>query len=193
MPMDERRAMIAREAIPLFIQYGAAVTTRQLADHLNLAEGTIFRAFGDKESLIKAVVEAYFDQAHESVAPELADPELSLQDKVSALVRTARRRTEGMFAILSLLESDEAHRILKGHKHRHFEDISEDTFAADLEQLNFSPEQLGPILRLVLIAASAPPMAAGKRPEDEDLVKFIMYGLAGEESTRPNDQPGGNR
>ena len=53
MTPDDRRAMIAEQAIPLFIEFGSSLTTRQLAEHLGIAEGTIFRAFGDKDALVR--------------------------------------------------------------------------------------------------------------------------------------------
>ena len=56
MTPEDRRAMIAEQAIPLFIEFGSSLTTRQLAESLGIAEGTIFRAFGDKDALVRASV-----------------------------------------------------------------------------------------------------------------------------------------
>ena len=78
MTPDDRRAMIAEQAIPLFIEFGGSLTTRQLAEHLGIAEGTIFRAFGDKDTLVRASVRAFFDRAEAQVATGIVDPSLPL-------------------------------------------------------------------------------------------------------------------
>ena len=61
LPPSERRAEIIAATLPLVLAHGAAVTTRQIAEAAGIAEGTIFRVFPDKESLIEAVVESAFD------------------------------------------------------------------------------------------------------------------------------------
>ncbi|MER5420166.1 TetR/AcrR family transcriptional regulator [Streptosporangium roseum] len=51
--------MIVRAALPLVAEYGAAVTTSQIARAAGIGEATIFRAFTDKDELLDAcVVEA---------------------------------------------------------------------------------------------------------------------------------------
>lgn len=63
LPPDERRAAVAAAALPLLMQYGTSVTTKQIAEAAGIAEGTIFRAFADKEAVVKAAVELAFDPA----------------------------------------------------------------------------------------------------------------------------------
>lgn len=59
----ERRAAIIAATIPLLRSHGPSVTTRQIAAAADVAEGTIFSVFDDKESLIAAAVEAALDPA----------------------------------------------------------------------------------------------------------------------------------
>ena len=46
--------MIVQAALPLVAEYGAAVTTQQVANAAGVGEATIFRAFADKETLLAA-------------------------------------------------------------------------------------------------------------------------------------------
>ncbi|MCF3146021.1 TetR/AcrR family transcriptional regulator [Streptomyces platensis] len=48
--------MIVAAALPLVAEYGAAVTTGQIARAAGIGEGTIFRAFKDKDELLDACV-----------------------------------------------------------------------------------------------------------------------------------------
>jgi len=63
MSRDDRRAAIASATVPLLARYGAAVTTRQIAQAANVAEGTLFRAFEDKDELLHAALVAALDPA----------------------------------------------------------------------------------------------------------------------------------
>ncbi|MFJ2894050.1 TetR/AcrR family transcriptional regulator [Streptomyces sp. NPDC087218] len=56
MDLESRREMIVRAALPLVIEHGSAVTTRQVARAAGIGEGTIFRVFADKDELLDACV-----------------------------------------------------------------------------------------------------------------------------------------
>ncbi len=171
--------MIAAAAIPLFLEHGAALTTRQLADQLGIAEGTIFRAFGDKDALVRGVVDAFFDHADQSLAPELADPDLPLAEKLRVTIRDGRARARGVFAMISLLEPGEAHDYMKQRRHGQAEKAATIAFAADADEINMPPERVDALIRLLVIAASAPHLCGGTPPSDDELVDFALYGIVG--------------
>jgi AcrR family transcriptional regulator len=56
MSPEQRRAMIVAAALPLVAEYGAKVTTSQVAKNAGIGEATIFRVFDDKEQLLDAVL-----------------------------------------------------------------------------------------------------------------------------------------
>ncbi|HVV13496.1 helix-turn-helix domain-containing protein [Amycolatopsis sp.] len=59
MSPEDRRQMLVRAVLPLVVEHGAAVTTAQIARAAGIGEGTIFRAFKDKDELVDAcLVEA---------------------------------------------------------------------------------------------------------------------------------------
>ncbi len=62
MPPEERRAAIVAATLPLLLERGLPLTTREIAEAAGIAEGTIFRVFPDKEAVVEATVEAAFDQ-----------------------------------------------------------------------------------------------------------------------------------
>src|SRR3954469_4423303 len=61
MAPDERRRAIVDVVVPLLLEHGGDVTTRQIAEAAGIAEGTIFRVFPDKDALWTAVVEQTLD------------------------------------------------------------------------------------------------------------------------------------
>ena len=48
--------MIVQAALPLVAEHGAAVTTQQIARAAGIGEATIFRAFTDKDTLLRACI-----------------------------------------------------------------------------------------------------------------------------------------
>ena len=56
MSPEDRRQMIVRAVLPLVAEHGAAVTTSQIARAAGIGEGTIFRAFKDKDELLDTCV-----------------------------------------------------------------------------------------------------------------------------------------
>jgi AcrR family transcriptional regulator len=54
MSQEQRRAMIVQAALPLVAEYGAGVTTQQIAHAAGIGEATIFRAFADKQEVLGA-------------------------------------------------------------------------------------------------------------------------------------------
>ena len=53
--------MIVAATLPLLLEHGDRVTTKQIAEAAGIAEGTIFRAFVDKDEVIAAVIESALD------------------------------------------------------------------------------------------------------------------------------------
>ncbi|MFT4306621.1 MAG: helix-turn-helix domain-containing protein [Microbacterium sp.] len=178
MAPEERRAMIAAQAVPLFLEHGSALTTRQLAEHLGIAEGTIFRAFGDKESLMRAAVQAFFDQARESMDAGLVDPQLPLDEKVRRLVRGTRIWMRRLLRMLSLLPRDEVPQYFARDRDGRFRSAVAAIFAPDADRLNLPPERMSAVIRIAGIAANGARAGDEALTEDE-LVELVLHGIAG--------------
>ncbi|WP_165310671.1 TetR/AcrR family transcriptional regulator [Microbacterium protaetiae] len=179
MAPDDRRAMIAEQSVPLFLEHGASLTTRQLAEELGIAEGTIFRAFGDKEALKRAVVETFFTQSRERMAQGIVDPALGLEEKLSILVRGTRTWMQNMMRMLSLVDRKEIPSFFTGPRDDAYRVAVAKIFASNADELTISPDRLGPIVRLAGMAANAARFDEEAGLTDDELVHFILYGIAG--------------
>jgi AcrR family transcriptional regulator len=63
MAPDDRRKAIVTALVPLLVERGGEVTTREIAQAAGIAEGTIFRVFPDKKSLLMAAAEEAINPA----------------------------------------------------------------------------------------------------------------------------------
>ncbi|GAA3759685.1 hypothetical protein GCM10022240_10340 [Microbacterium kribbense] len=179
MAPDERRTMIAEQAVPLFLEYGSALTTRQLAEHLGIAEGTIFRAFGDKESLVRAVVETFFAQGRARLADGLVDPSLPLEEKVAKLVHGTRTWTQQMMRMFSLVPREDIHSLFAGPHEDAYRSAVAAVFAPDADKLTIDVGRMAAIMRMAGMAAGVARFDQHAGFTDDELVGFILYGIAG--------------
>ena len=171
--------MIAEQAVPLYLEHGSSLTTRQLAEHLGIAEGTIFRAFGDKESLVRAAVQTFFAQGRERMAEGIVDPSLPLDEKVAIVVRGARAWMRSMFTMLSLVDRSEIPDLMSNRRDDSYRAAIATAFAPDAEELRVPVDHLASVMRIANIAASAARFDEHAALTDDELVDFILYGIAG--------------
>ncbi|HEX5588616.1 MAG TPA: TetR/AcrR family transcriptional regulator [Acidimicrobiia bacterium] len=101
MPPEARRAAILDATVPLLFEHGTAITTRQIAAAAAVAEGTIFRVFADKDTLIAAAVEQAFDPAPIEAELVAIDPSLDLDARCVAAVEILQRGVASMWRILT--------------------------------------------------------------------------------------------
>src|SRR5438477_5738808 len=92
LPVDERRSMIVAIALPLLLEHGDRVTSRQIAEAAGIAEGTIFRVFADKDEVIAAVIEAALDPEPLETALAGIAPVPRLEEHLAAAVVIMQQR-----------------------------------------------------------------------------------------------------
>jgi AcrR family transcriptional regulator len=168
--------MIIDAVIPLLQVHGRAVTSRQIADAAGVAEGTIFRAFGDKDSLISAALNRFFDP--EPLRRELrsVDWTLPLEEKVRALIVILRDRFSSIIGMMNVVGDLE--RPQKRPDAQEFQKIIADVLLPDAQRLGWSGEQVAQVLRLVAFSIAVPGIAGENFTVDE-LTHIVLYGVTG--------------
>jgi AcrR family transcriptional regulator len=103
MSPEARRASIITAAVPLLRKYGKEVTTAQIAMAAGVAEGTLFRAFPDKEAIVSAAMQTAFDPAPTERALRAIDRSLSLREKLIEAVEILSARVEKIWQLMAVL------------------------------------------------------------------------------------------
>ncbi|MBX3311488.1 MAG: TetR/AcrR family transcriptional regulator [Microbacteriaceae bacterium] len=186
MTPEERREMIISATIPFFLEHGPSFTSKKLSEHLDLAEGTIFRAFGDKESLVQAVVKEFFERGPRELSEGIVDPALPLEEKVAKLVTGAQERVRDVFKMFSFLSPEEAAKYRKRPKGEQFRKAVVEAFKNNEDELTIPLDHLASLLQIAAIAGHASHFDANATISHDELVNFILYGIAGHPAERNN-------
>lgn len=106
MAPDDRRRAILDVTVPLLLEHGAALTTKQVAEAAGIAEGTIFRVFPDKSALLHAA-------AHDVLAPAGLDEVFAasldgvtgLRERVLVATERLNDRAEKVTAVMMAMRA----------------------------------------------------------------------------------------
>lgn len=175
MPADERRAAIIAATLPLLMQHGTALTTRQIAESAGIAEGTIFRVFPDKDTLIQAVVEAALDPAVAEAALAEIDRAQPLEQRLTAAVEIIQRRLVDIWRLFSAVGFDSVKNRGR-HKNPELVGLSE-LFEPEHNLLNREPRASAQILYALTLALSHPMLTIDPPSPPADVVAILLDGI----------------
>jgi len=91
LPPRERRQIIVEATIPLLALHGREVTTAQIAAAAGVAEGTIYRVFPDKPSILDACLEDVLDTTRLDGDLQIASTHPTIERRLEAIVEALHR------------------------------------------------------------------------------------------------------
>lgn len=183
LPPEARRASIIAATIPLLRLYGRNVTTAQIAMAAGTAEGTLFRVFPDKESLIQAAIATLFDPTPTLRELERIDLAAPLRERLIQAVEVLQRRVEGIWQLISMLgltvppmrpESECA------RTPRQDEQLCEQLerlFEASRDELRCDPAYAARLLRIMSFAGTHPRITDGMPLTAAEVVAILLDGI----------------
>ncbi|MFF4989897.1 TetR/AcrR family transcriptional regulator [Streptosporangium saharense] len=191
MSQERRREMIVMAALPLVAEYGAAVTTAQIARAAGIGEATVFRAFTDKDELLDACVAEALRSDH--VLEQLASVPLDqpLTERLAEAADAMRAHMTRISAVLGALHA--SGRRSRGPQPR--EDGSQprelpdratsfgatrealtELFEPDRDRLRLPPERLAALF-LSLTFAGARGAAGDPESSITEVVDVFVHGI----------------
>jgi AcrR family transcriptional regulator len=175
LPPDERRAAIVKATVPLLIEHGSAVSTRQIAEAAGIAEGTIFRVFPDKQAVIAAAVGAAFESTWFEKKVEAIDRAQPMEDQLVEATRLLQRRFSVIWHLLPVAR--EAGLIHPVHHRPLGVEALADLISPYADQLRVEPEIAARRLRSLALATSNPGFEPDGPVPPEELVSLLLDGV----------------
>ena len=190
MAPDERRRAIVDAVVPLLLEHGDDVTTRQIAEAADIAEGTIFRVFPDKPALLMAAAAEVMSPA--SGRADLAaalDGLDSLRAKVLVTTERLIARSEKVMVVLMALRriwmtqarSEDGPRedpqkfFAESNRSLHL--MLTDVFEPHRDELTVDPDTAAVVLRTLVLGSRHPGSDPAHRLSPEQITDVLLDGI----------------
>lgn len=179
MPAADRRSALVDVTVPLLLEHGRAVTTRQIAEAAGVAEGTIFRVFESKDDLVQAALDHAFDMEPFLDDLRRVDPDQPLRALVSDLVTLLQVRFRGIFTLMTAMgmvgpPSSKAH---VRHTREEAAQIMTDLLAPHADELRVPVPYVVHVIRLLTFSGSHPHLSDGRILSADEIVTTVLDGL----------------
>ena len=174
LPPAARREAIVSAVLPFLVQQGTAVTSRDLARAAGVAEGTIFKAFQDKDDLYAAVMARAIDPEPVERRIEELDPDVPFEERLVIAAVFMQRR---LLDIWSLFGSIGASVIPPDQRRMPDSTALTALFAGDSHLVRIPPAIAARQFRSLVLALSHPILNDPAPPADE-IVELFLHGVA---------------
>jgi AcrR family transcriptional regulator len=168
---EHRREAILAAVMPVLVERGASVTSRELAAAAGVAEGTIFKAFTDKEQLLAAALARAIDPTQYSDAIRAIDPALPFEERLVRAAEVMQRRLVVLWTLISQLSH------AARPESRRWPDNPALTalFEADAARVRLDPAEAARRFRAVVLALSYPDIVDPVAPAE--IVEAFLRGF----------------
>jgi len=172
---DDRREAILDAVEPLLREHGRDVSSRQLAEAAGVAEGTLFRAFGDKESIIAAAVERIRDPEPLRNALRAIDPDEPTEQKVRQVLTLLSERFEHVMRFMIALRTQGPPPSGPRPDDVEWLGILDQVFRPG--ELAVPAAELGHYLRMLAFGSAIPLFSAAHPTDVNHLADIVLHGV----------------
>lgn len=192
MSPEQRREAIIAATLPLVREHGFAVSTRQIAEAAGIAEGTIFRVFEDKESLLRQVVEAAVDPADTERRLAAIGTDLPLEDRLLVVAQILHERLTSVFQLMAAIgfqrpPGDDGRN--QPPRHAGIMAIIAELVEPDRERLRVPPAELARRLRILAFAGFHPLINDHEPMTPDEVVDLLLHGVSVPAATTNDPSP----
>jgi AcrR family transcriptional regulator len=186
LPPDDRRREIVEAVIPLLLEKGSTLSTREIAEAAGVAEGTVYSVFPDKASVIIEAVKATVDPEPTRVALAEVPDDVPFEHQLEIAAGLLMERGERIGLLVGVLRTMQpagaskpaaAHRFVT-ESHAAILLALSDLFERHQERLKTTPARAAVVFWGLLFANAHALTTGNERLEAAEIVDMVLFGIA---------------